>query len=346
MKNKLKVEFTRNDLKKLSYWISLKFQEDSFHKLLGNKHDLLGGFLDRWINKAPEFLIFNKLLENKNYHVITDNLLYDSDSEKNSPDIIGLESKNNLIQFACFVDGSWKFDNGMPFIEVKTFRENQKLITIPCSQFDEEKFYVIVESHVSENYLLSLFDDDFFDMDIFNSLQINPSFIISDKNNNLIYPKPLSKLDDVGFYKLLGIYRGKDLLPFAKQISYGMKPRYLKDIVLSECKRRNCNKELFSGIYCPDINDLFIPISIDTLNSRIFLLNKYKSYLGIMVKGKVKINEWVLTDGYYKLIFNRFEKTSDRRELFLSKGSIPLLAKDSTKELLSTFDYLFGMYNT
>jgi hypothetical protein len=54
----MEVEFKFDDLKKLVYWIICKFKEDEFHHQASSvKSDLIGGFFDRWFNRAPEFLI-------------------------------------------------------------------------------------------------------------------------------------------------------------------------------------------------------------------------------------------------------------------------------------------------
>ena len=64
----MEVKFEKDDLYKLIYWIVCKFKEDEFHHQAASaKSDLIGGFFDRWLNRAPEFLIFRELLKGKNY---------------------------------------------------------------------------------------------------------------------------------------------------------------------------------------------------------------------------------------------------------------------------------------
>ncbi len=340
MKNKYKVKFKRKHLKELCYWIVIKFKEDSFHQQFGHRRDLLGGFIDRWINKAPEFLIFDKLLENKKYSVVPDYYLYKSPKQKNSPDILGLKS-DRIIRFTYYENGMWKQVEDMPSIEVKTFRKSQKLITIPLSQFEKGKYYVIVESHITEDYLLSLFNDDFFDEDLLNKITMDDVFVEADENNDLILPKALNKTDDLGYYELLGIYKGKFLLHLSQIVEPGVEFRYLKNIQSTNFKRTNCRKKLSSGLYVPKLDGIFVPISLEVIGSDVYLLNEYKSYLGILVEDKVIVNSVELNKGYHKLIYGRFSKTSEKKELVLSKGSLLMFDEDSTEDLISIFDDIF-----
>ena len=91
-----KVEITKDDLRKIVYFILMKFRGDPVH-LQGTsaKRDLIGGYIERWFNKVAETIIFDKLLEKKNYDVVSDYFIYANDSEKNAPDILGLRSNRD-----------------------------------------------------------------------------------------------------------------------------------------------------------------------------------------------------------------------------------------------------------
>ena len=70
---KIKVDLTDDFLKKAIYWIICKYDMDEFKReQSSSKRALLGGFIDRWMNKAPEFLIFNELLKDKDYSAVND----------------------------------------------------------------------------------------------------------------------------------------------------------------------------------------------------------------------------------------------------------------------------------
>ena len=147
----MEVKFEEKDLKRLIYWITCKFKEDEFHhQSASTKSDLIGGFFDRWFNRAPEFLIFRELLKDKGYDVVIDNFLYGQDTKKNAPDIIGLEKNGKVkVKFAVFNDGEWKKLDNMPLIEVKTFRKNQSLSAVGSTQMESDHYYVFVESNVT-----------------------------------------------------------------------------------------------------------------------------------------------------------------------------------------------------
>ena len=136
------IELDLEVLMQSCYWIVSKFNLDNFHQQQNSsRSDLIGGFFDRWINKTPESLIFNKLLENKSYTAVNDYFFYTDNSSKNAPDIIGLNYDDKYYKFAVFNDGEWEIIDNTPFIEMKTFRESQNLITIPETQFDKNHFW-------------------------------------------------------------------------------------------------------------------------------------------------------------------------------------------------------------
>ena len=138
----IKVELTKEFLKRNVYWIICKYELDEFRReQSSSKRALLGGFIDRWMNKSPEFLIFDEILKEKNYSAINDMFLYNKGESKNAPDILGLiDDDGNQYPFAQFKDTRWEVVEGMPFIEMKTFREDQSLVTIPYTQFDDNHY--------------------------------------------------------------------------------------------------------------------------------------------------------------------------------------------------------------
>ncbi|MBR2558154.1 MAG: hypothetical protein IKE95_07305, partial [Methanobrevibacter sp.] len=128
---KIKVDLTDDFLKKAIYWIICKYDMDEFKReQSSSKRALLGGFIDRWMNKAPEFLIFDELLKDKNYSAVNDTFFYTKGESKNAPDILGLiDSNGKQYPFARFKDNKWEVVEGTPFIEMKTFRSDQSLVT-------------------------------------------------------------------------------------------------------------------------------------------------------------------------------------------------------------------------
>ena len=155
------VAISRSDILPLVYFIISMFQREKNHRQgISEKSDLIGGYIDRWINKLSENIIFNKvLLENKDYKVVNDYFIYGNDknsrADKNAPDILGLKTNNgDIIRFAEFNNKTWIKCSNMPYIEVKTYKTNQKLIVIRETQLQDDNFYVLVESNFAPDYLI------------------------------------------------------------------------------------------------------------------------------------------------------------------------------------------------
>ena len=166
----LTVEVSIETLKKYCLWSIIKFFKDENHlQQNSSKNDLLGGFMDRWINRIPESLIFEKLLESEDFDVVNDDFFYIDESAKNAPDVIGLvreiDGINSFYPFYTFNITHWaKFDEDAPFIEMKTSRSSQKLATINKRKdfMIDDKFIVLVESNINNNYFLYLMDQNIF----------------------------------------------------------------------------------------------------------------------------------------------------------------------------------------
>ena len=58
-----------------------------------------------------------------------------------------------------FDKDKWVHQDGAPFIEVKTLRHDQYCAGLGMSQFDDDHYFVYVESKFDELYLFNFFDD-------------------------------------------------------------------------------------------------------------------------------------------------------------------------------------------
>ncbi|MFW6016765.1 MAG: hypothetical protein ACOCRK_10035 [bacterium] len=234
-----------DDFKKIKYFIISKFEYDALHiQGTSSKSDLLGGFIDRWINKISESIIFNKLLlRGKNYKAVIDYFIYTNDAEKNAPDVLGLKkSQGEIIKFADFHENTWRKRVEMPYIEVKTFRENQKLCSIRDSQMKDDHFYIIVKSKFNPNYLKCLFDEDCFNQIILQELLMEEEFINSNSQNILKQLNSVEKETEVGSIRLIGVYKGVDLKEYSALCPSGESPIYLKEVIPRENMVRGANK--------------------------------------------------------------------------------------------------------
>lgn len=350
--SKLVVDFKYEDLKKLIYWIILKFKEDEFHHQSSSvKSDLIGGFLDRWFNRASEFLIFQELLKDKNYDIVIDNYLYGQDTQKNAPDVIGLYDKKSgdvLAKFTEFVDGRWEHIKGMPFIEVKTNRKTQSLIAVGETQMDENHYYLLAESNVRDDYLVTLFDKSLFDKKVFDSLLTKEDFIKSDSGHLIINPKPLEYNEELGFFKLLGIFTGKEVKKYSVYArgknggSDAEKPYYYAGAeVVSTIRGADLEEQIKEGPYWYVIKDeKYVPFVVKYLekNSEIKYIKKNKGNAYIRVKGKVQTNDDILKDGDYKINFKKFDRSSGKSEFIGDKHVFEYFAEDSTEYIKKKFD--------
>lgn len=69
-----KINITVDDLKKIVYFTLAKVEFNPYHHQgTVAKSDYIGGYIDRWVNKLSEHVIFNKfLLAEKEYKAIND----------------------------------------------------------------------------------------------------------------------------------------------------------------------------------------------------------------------------------------------------------------------------------
>ena len=362
------VDLTRNDFKINTYWTLCKFLKDDYTiENASSKRSLVGDFIDRWTNKAPETIIFDKLLEKEKYKVVKDNFIYTSSKAKNAPDILGLiDDKNKVYPFVKFDDDGWKPIKGMPFIEVKTFRSSQNLVTIPCSQFDEKSYFVILESNIPKDYILSLFANDFFDDE--NCIKMDDiykEFIKSDENNLLDTPSiidtrfksNLNEKTTVGRYKLIGIFKKKDILDLGKKVKKGDGPLYFAGLDKATTQKNknydvNPPKEICSGrfYFNGDVenfnfinneDNLYCDIQIEN-GSKLYITRRTSKTIDVLVKGKgkVTIDGELLEEGKHKLLFKKFSKDGKYEEFIVTKSLLRFnhKKKSSLDDLLDMFD--------
>lgn len=341
------IKFEYEDLKKLIYWIACKFKEDEFHHQSASvKRDLIGGFFDRWFNRAPEFLIFRELLKHKNYDVVIDNFLYGQDTKKNAPDVIGLRDSNGstLVKFTLFRNGEWIKVDDMPYIEVKTFRNTQSLTSVAESQMHDDNYYVFVESHVREDYLTSLFEDAVYSNEIFESLKVSPDFIQSDSHNQIITPEPLTFSKELGHFELMGIFRGSEVMKYSLLVgsvnNKPQKPKYFDSIEIIGPISHSVEENISETVY--KYGDNYIPFGIKFIqdDAKVTLAKRLVSYLVVKIDGKVSINGHLVENCYAKILFKQFDRSSKKKEYIGDKYVFKHFTNDVTHELIEIFDEL------
>lgn len=350
------VELDIDFLRESCYWITLKFMEDDFHQQqVSSRRDLIGGFFDRWINKTHELIIFEKLLKEysaEKYSVVNDYFFYGQGTKKDAPDIIGLKDENdNIYPFAFFNDGSWKLNDECPHVEVKTFRSNQYLVTIPENQYDDNHYYVIMNSHIRPDYLISLFADEFFNKDYFDNIVVNSDdvFIENDSNEKIIKPVELEKNNNLGGYELLGIFKGNEIKKFSKFLEEGIKPWYLMNV--SESPKWNSigaveePYELSEGFHSFHENDIDIEFYIEVIaDSKAIVKKIIKEAIDIEVEGEIRINGESYENGMFRLNFKEFNRTGNKNEYVSSKNTLKCCGLSSQEELINEMDNYFRLH--
>jgi len=346
MKDKLlKVDVPVDILKKYCIWTVIKYIKDGYHtQQNSSRNDLMGGFLDRWINRIPESLIFNKLLIKENFNVVNDDFFYTNEVAKNAPDVIGLVKKNKsgektFYPFYKFNINNWsKFDNDAPFIEMKTTRNSQMLATIAIRQNEdiEDNYYVLVESNINDNYLLYLLDKSILNINNFNkyySFDSSMDFISGDYNlignpNEVINTELLklskmniissidSPVENIGDYLLCGVFKGNTIKKYASKVGNDeegkpISPRYLKKIEPLFDDKHEISHSFDYDYYVDSHQTIPFLIEIEN-NSNAFIELIEDDHVVISVDGVVNIFDlncnklYNLKSGFYLFNFNNF----------------------------------------
>lgn len=330
----IKAKLSEDFLMEACYWIINKYRVDGYHtQQNSSRGDLIGGFIDRWINRIPETLIFNALFErewgdknDEKITVVNDTFLYTNSESKTAPDILGLKKDSKYYPFVKFNDGYWDSQGvDFPFVEMKTFRDTQHLITIPKNQFDLNHFYAIVESKINQNYLLSLFSTDFFEKDFNTNENLIEEFKISDRGNQLKNIQKIKKVNDLGFYELLGIYKGS-ILDYYSIVAGSKdgkpdKPRYLSNIEVYayDDKESIKSKEKFSYFSKTQCIPVFFEVN-EPSEAKIIAMGK--EFIIIKVFGQIKINGEDKDTGVYKLNFR--EEIRNPIRYYILKNIVPI----------------------
>ena len=198
-KEKIQFPVTKEMIAKGAYWILMKFNADKFHRALDSaKRDKFGGYLERWLAKVFEKPFFDTLLKqyNKKYSIIYDDLIYKDHKLKTAPDVLGLKLEDKLIQFGKYKD-EWEHFEGMPKIEIKSFRKDHYVATTNASQTAD--YYVFLETDLDDDYLKTIFSDSFYDeknyQEILKNWEVLKSLFEDTSNVFKEIDKPENKLE-------------------------------------------------------------------------------------------------------------------------------------------------------
>ena len=246
---KEKTKLEKNDVFKNLYFIAEMAQntgEKGMYGTIAGKSDFMGGIFDRWINLVPESVVFNKIILPKvsndtSVEIITDFYKYAPKQETTgiAPDVLGLRINGKVVPFVVF-DEKWTPIKGMPQIEVKTFKESQKMVSLRDQGY-AGKYLVLVESNLRVDYLLPFFDSKYFSDNIYQQMTMDDEIFIKSNSQGLIHH--LKKVDckeqSLGTLSLLLI---TETTKFEKCSTYcgpGITPLPIKDIEESKKAFKN-----------------------------------------------------------------------------------------------------------
>lgn len=339
------IQITKEELIRTIYFILMKYESDSLHMQgTSSKRDFVGGFIERWLNKLAETAVFDSLFANKLYDVVPDYFLYNNESEKNAPDILGIKDKNKIIPFVQYNNGRWETIGKNPRIEVKALRKDQYLLGIRQPQMIDD-FYVFVESNLSPDYLTMIFDNEVFNEKNSEILKMDPIFIKSDKNSSIISPIKPKKAKIVGSFRLIGTYTKEQVLNNTLSCKPGVSPWYVRNVsnvsrVTRSLKGEQINVENNKFVY--HFSDLvYLPLAIegDLKNTHLIKLNKGSFFL--KTDKNLIINGKKLDPGFIKVEFAQFQRGSAWDENLAVKNSFEVFTKDSTEKMIKFFDEVY-----
>lgn len=353
MRNEL-IDIKVEDLENIMYFILSMFDESEVHlQGTSSKGDLLGGYIDRWVNKIAEEVTFNELLlKNKNYKAVVDYFIYNSNNAKNNSDILGITNGSDLIKFTNFNYDKWEQIDGMPFIEVKTFRKSHKLCSIRIPQWDESHYYVFAETNFKNDYLKSYFKSEVFSDDIYENIHMEDEFIIDNSKNIIKQPKKISPYEGyIGTMNLIGIFSGKQLKDYCTLCNSGISPKYIYDIKELDPSHRVRGKydipikidEIEKpGKFISYVDGILkIENCVDMLvtnKDAIEVLKENLRSIYIKCNSNCKINQFELKEGStYVIYFQTFDRSSSWDELVGYKEVFRSL-QDSTNSLIEELD--------
>lgn len=216
---------TKDDIKNRIYFITKLVQNQKGSTMQGaltSKSDSMGGIFDRFINTLSDSLVFNKIIFqksdfkslNKDIKAIEDFYFYNpKDSAAGiAPDILGIIVDEKIVPYAIF-DNKWKAVEGMPQIEVKTFKAKDQMISLRNQQYDD-KYLVLVDLDMRIDYLVPFFDKDCLDDKILKTLEMDDKIFITKDDGKLISRISLIDFSNnvIGEINLISITNASDFM--------------------------------------------------------------------------------------------------------------------------------------
>ena len=343
------LKITPEKLIEAVYFAMQMFRSDSIHlQGTSTKRDLIGGYIDRWINKVAERIIFDWILEERSYSAVTDYFLY-RNSEANAPDILGLKKDDGkVLPFVHFDKDRWASVPAMPRIEVKVLRKDQQLMGIREPQMIDD-YYVFIESDIAGDYLTTLFEEQAFDDAILSRLAMPDEFIKDNSLGNLVDHFPMRRNSIIGTLRLIGTYSTEGIRNNTTLCAKQVSPYYFDNAMNTDNppkQQSRCGKLVRGddGLfrYSPSRADqtVYLPIIIDSEEKEFKVIKRFKTSVHFHLKKPARINGMPLVPGTAKITFKKFDRSSSWDENIATQYVFTNTAKDETLEMLKVFDQI------
>ncbi len=352
------IEIHKEDALKTFYFIVALTQNqgsNSMQGALSSKGDLIGGIFDRWINILPESVVFNKeILPNvangNKVEVISDYYLYDPKTAGIAPDVIGIRVNGHAVPFAVH-NQKWTSVPETPQIEVKTFKKNQKMISLRDQGYSS-KYLVMTETDLRIDYLLPFFDKACFSNDIYLQMTMDDSVFL--KGN--IGISGISKInfskDTLGSVALLKITDAGTFMECSNLCGAGESPQYINSISEGRLTGTTIKPPLPLSNFCTlntngfyEFNnnwysDVFKNEHIKTLNfwssgiDSIYIHKINKTSIYIISQNDTCINDFAICKNIpYKIDFQILDRSGSKGEEYFFSKSIVKAIPDKEKDL-------------
>lgn len=230
----------KEDIIERMYFITKLVQNQKSATMQGaltSKSDSMGGIFDRFINTISDSLIFEKIIipqinTDKKVNVISDYYYYKPTKSIAgiAPDIFGIIIDGKQVPFTIF-NNRWEPIDGMPQIEVKTFKAKDQMISLRNQDYDDE-YLVLVDLNLRIDYLVPFLDVNVLNEELVQKMQMDDSvFIIDDKEFKITKVTPIDySSNEIGIIKLISVTNATDFMNQATLCRENTSVRRMKEI--------------------------------------------------------------------------------------------------------------------
>ena len=230
----------KEDIIERIYFITKLVQNQKSATMQGaltSKSDSMGGIFDRFINTISDSLIFEKIIipqinTDKKVNVISDYYYYKPTRSIAgiAPDIFGMIIDGKQVPFTIF-NNRWEPVDGMPQIEVKTFKAKDQMISLRNQDYDDE-YLVLEDLNLRIDYLVPFLDVNVLNEELVQKMQMDDSvFIIDDKEFKITKVTPIDySSNEIGIIKLISVTNATDFMNQATLCRENTSIRRMKEI--------------------------------------------------------------------------------------------------------------------